>query len=167
MSKGWICLHRAIEEKEVWHLEKFSKGQAWVDMLLMASHKKSDIVIKGQKIHLNEGQFVRSLQNLANKWQWSINKVRRYLEYAYEHEMITYIGIPCGMLVTIVNWAHYQYQGHDDEYDNEHASGYADDFKTEYVQQCIYNNVYTTQKQNKGGAVKKAVILDEYGDVPQ
>ena len=35
---GWIKVSRTIQEHWVWDEKPFSKGQAWIDLLLLAKH---------------------------------------------------------------------------------------------------------------------------------
>lgn len=35
---GWIKIHRDILYHEIWSDKPFSKGQAWIDLILMANH---------------------------------------------------------------------------------------------------------------------------------
>ena len=39
--EGWIKLHRSISDNDLWTSEPFSRGQAFVDLILLASHKDS------------------------------------------------------------------------------------------------------------------------------
>ena len=41
--QGYIKIHRKIQECWLWQ-DKFSKGQAWIDLLLRANHKDNKIV---------------------------------------------------------------------------------------------------------------------------
>ncbi|MCP4760771.1 MAG: hypothetical protein GY870_03250, partial [archaeon] len=48
--EGWVKIHRQICENPLWTAEKFSKGQAWTDLFLLANHKKGFIMVRGIKI---------------------------------------------------------------------------------------------------------------------
>jgi len=85
MKEGWICLHRKISEDEIWFLEKFTKAQAWIDLILNANHKKKVIDIRGNLIKIERGQIGWSELTMAERWKWSRNKVRRFLSWL-EHE---------------------------------------------------------------------------------
>ena len=79
MQNGWIKLHRKIRENEVWEEKPFSKGQAWIDLLLRASHKEHIIEIKGEEIKLKPGQLFVTKKGLAESWGWSRTKVANFL----------------------------------------------------------------------------------------
>ena len=53
MAKGWISIHRKIQDSEIWNSsEPFDKRSAWIDLLLLANHEDNTIMIKNQKILL-------------------------------------------------------------------------------------------------------------------
>ena len=78
-SQGWIRLHRQIMETPEWLAEPFTRGQAWVDLLLLANHDTGFIRKRGILIAVDRGQVGYSEESLAERWQWSRGKVRRYL----------------------------------------------------------------------------------------
>lgn len=80
-NQGWIKLHRKIEDNPLWLLEPFTKGQAWIDLILNANHKDSVINIRGNIVPIKRGQLGWSELTMAKRWRWSKNKVRRFLSY--------------------------------------------------------------------------------------
>lgn len=37
-DKGWVKIHRAIEDSGIWqHKEPFDKRSAWIDLIMMAN----------------------------------------------------------------------------------------------------------------------------------
>ncbi len=77
--KGWIKLHRTIMDSPSWLAEPFTRGQAWVDLLLLANHRRGHIRKRGILIAVERGQIGLSEEALAARWQWSRGKVRRYI----------------------------------------------------------------------------------------
>lgn len=55
--QGWIKLHRQIQENEFYFSERFTKVQAWVDLLLLANHKPATLYIRGVEMRLLPGQL--------------------------------------------------------------------------------------------------------------
>lgn len=51
---GWVVLDRKIMDNWVWQDKPFSHGQAWVDMILMANHKDTDVLFDGKVISLKQ-----------------------------------------------------------------------------------------------------------------
>ena len=68
--KGWIKLWHKLGDSEMWLSEPFTRGQAWVDLLLMASTQETD----------RPGEVRCSIRHLSRRWRWSTDKVKRFLE---------------------------------------------------------------------------------------
>lgn len=87
--QGWIKLYRQITENELYFSEPFTKCGAWIDLLLLASHKKHTVFIRrGIKIDLKPGDLCYSQQSLAERWQWNFKTVRAGLDLFQELEMV-------------------------------------------------------------------------------
>lgn len=90
MGKGWICLHREIQDSWLWNADPYSKAQAWIDLLLTANHMDRKIYVNGSLQLIKRGQFLTSERKLAERWKWSRPKVKRFLDTLVSDEMITY-----------------------------------------------------------------------------
>lgn len=110
MSEGYIKLYRSLIASDFWRLEPFTKAQAWVDLIALTNYKPGKIPIKnGQIIGLSRGQCGYSLKGLAERWRWSRNKVKRFLEYLRdEEENITFEEIENRYIITVINYARFQ-----------------------------------------------------------
>lgn len=108
MQKGYISLHRQIEDNWLWFAEPFSKGQAWVDLLLLASHSGSTFFIRGNKIDLKTGEIGYSKEQLASRWKWSRKKVLNFLKILEKEQQITQHKTPSIVIVRLVNYESYQ-----------------------------------------------------------
>ena len=80
MSDGWIKLHRSLIDHDIWTQEPFTRGQAWVDLLLLANHTQNQFRVRGNLVIVSRGEVARSEESLALRWKWSRNKVRRFIE---------------------------------------------------------------------------------------
>lgn len=80
MSEGWIKLHRGLIDHDIWTQESFTRGQAWVDLLLLANHTQNQFRVRGNLVIVSRGEVARSEESLALRWKWSRNKVRRFIE---------------------------------------------------------------------------------------
>lgn len=96
----------------MWKDEKFSRGQAWIDLLMLANHKDSYVRKRGIKIDVLRGQVGWSERQLAERWQWSRGKVRRFLDELENDLQISQQNGPQNInvtsLITIVNYEKYQ-----------------------------------------------------------
>ena len=87
-NKGFIMIDRSILEDDMYFSEKFTRMQALMDLCLLAAFKSRTFYIRGNKVELQPMQVAKSVRDLADRWQWSVNKVRGYL---YELEKGGYI----------------------------------------------------------------------------
>lgn len=105
---GWICLSRKILDCYLWEDKPFSKGQAWIDLLLMASHEKKRFLLGNDVVEIDRGSFITSELKLMNRWGWSKSKVRSFLCLLESEEMITKKTDSKKTAITIVNYGKYQ-----------------------------------------------------------
>lgn len=112
-DKGWIKLHRQLQECPLWYGERFSKGQAWVDLLLLANHKEKKILFNGEMMVIERGQYLTSMVKLAEKWCWNRKTVATYLDLLEKDKMITRVSDNNKTIITIENYE--VYQGFDDD----------------------------------------------------
>jgi hypothetical protein len=79
MSESWLKLFRRLRENEIWRSEPFSRGQAWVDLLMLANHKKGILSVRGNIVPIERGQVGWCERRLAEEWKWSRGRVRNFL----------------------------------------------------------------------------------------
>lgn len=85
---GWVKLHRSITDNPYWLSEPFTRGQAWVDMLLIANASPGFIRKQGVRIDLSRGDIGWSELELSKRWEWSRGKVRRFFDELEKDGMI-------------------------------------------------------------------------------
>lgn len=110
-KKGYIKLHRVLQDNPLWMAEPFSKGQAWVDLLLSANHEDNEFILGNVIISTKRGQFFTSELKIAAKWRWSRKKVRAYLALMETLKMATTEATTKGTIITIENYEFYQSGG--------------------------------------------------------
>lgn len=105
---GWIKLYRQLQECPIWYGERFSKGQAWVDLLILANHSDKKIMFNGDFITVKRGQYLTSMVKLSEKWKWNRKTVSSFLKLLENDNMISKVSDNTKTLVTIVNYGIYQ-----------------------------------------------------------
>ncbi len=105
---GWIKLDRQITDHWLWGDSPFTKGQAWIDLLLKANHSDNKITIKGCIIELRAGQQARSELTLSKDWEWSRGKVRRFLKMLESDSMIVQHTNHLTSIITVSNYGAFQ-----------------------------------------------------------
>ncbi len=114
-NRGWVRLHRKIEENPLWFLEPFTKAQAWVDLFLNSNHKDGFINIRGNIINIKRGQIGWSELTMTKRWKWSKNKVRRFLKWLEMEQQIEQQKSALTTIITIINYEQYQQDDTTDE----------------------------------------------------
>ena len=130
MAQGWIKLHRSIREHWIWQDRPFSRGQAWVDMLLMANHKDNKVLVDGMPRLIRRGQFLTSLEKLGDNWGWDRRKVKRFLVALSNDGMLSYEMSRHGTVVTLINYDNFQGNGTADGTSDSPADGSAEGIQT-------------------------------------
>lgn len=142
MACGWISIHRKIQDNKIWEDKPFSRGQAWIDLLLLANHEDNKIIFNGSLVEIKRGEKITSLRKLSERWGWSITKVKKFLNLLSNENMIIYKSDNKKTTYSIVNYDVYQ--------DNENTKS-----NTEVTQKKIKNKTERNQKEIK----KKQTIM--------
>lgn len=107
MDNGFIMLSRDILEDEMYFSERFTRMQAFIDLCFLANFKERSFYKRGIKVDIKTGQLAKSEEELAERWRWSRNTVRKFLSELQESgrieqqksRLITVITIKNGLVV--------------------------------------------------------------------
>lgn len=108
MQQGFIIVHRKITDNWLWLSEPFTKSQAWIDLLLIANHTPNSFFIRGIKIDVKRGQIGWSEENIALRWKWSRNKLRKFLKMLEKEQQIKQHRSNIINIIEILNYDIYQ-----------------------------------------------------------
>jgi DNA replication protein DnaD len=105
---GFIKLDRDMQKNFLWTSEPFSKAQAWIDMIMYANFKKNRVLHRGEFIELKRGEFFTSDSFLAERWGWSRNKVRGFIQLLIDEHMISVKRYSRRTVINVLNYCIYQ-----------------------------------------------------------
>lgn len=88
-KQGWIPVHRQLQEHWLWADKPFSKGQAWIDILLLANHDDNRFLLGNELVEVKAGSFITSELKLMERWGWGKEKTRNFLKLLQQDGMIT------------------------------------------------------------------------------
>lgn len=108
---GWIKAHRVMTKHPIWDDKPFARGQAWIDLIFLASWKDGHFIKRGVKIEQEIGMVATSMKGLSDRWGWSIGKVKRFLLYLKTERQIETKIDNVTTLITIRNYDKYQGNG--------------------------------------------------------
>ena len=107
-SKGYISIYREMQDHWLWKGERFSKGQAWIDILLRANYRDNKVMINGVLTEVKRGSFLTSDKILGDAYGWDKKTVTRFLKNLEKDEMIELSRSPKGTVIFIKNYDKYQ-----------------------------------------------------------
>lgn len=114
---GWVKISRTVQEHWVWDEKPFSKGQAWIDLILLARHSDGTFMDRrGNLIDGKRGGVYRSERSLAERWEWSRKKTSNFLSRLVQDNMIEMYkeSTKAETMILIVNYDNFQNVGASD-----------------------------------------------------
>ncbi|OGC77424.1 MAG: hypothetical protein A2Z27_02085 [candidate division Zixibacteria bacterium RBG_16_50_21] len=78
--QGWIKLPRELVLEPIFDTDQpYCQIAAYLDLLLLASHLPHQLKFGSRCLQVAEGEIITSLERLARRWNWTKNRVKRYL----------------------------------------------------------------------------------------
>jgi len=108
MKQGWISIYRALQDNDLWQNKPFARGQAWIDLLLLANSKDNKLFFNGKNITVKRGSFITSILKLSRRWGWSRGKVKRFLIVLESLHMLKHQTDTKSTSITISKYSSYQ-----------------------------------------------------------
>lgn len=94
-------ISREILDDPMYFAERFTRMQAFEDLCYLASFQEREFSIRGNRIKLQIGQVAKSVRDLAQRWQWSVNTVTKYLKELAEDGYIDTQKTSVNQIITI------------------------------------------------------------------
>ena len=157
-------MFRSLQDNILWQDKPFTRGQAWVDLLLSVNHKDNTFLLNGVPKKIKSGQLWTSREKLAERWGWSKSKVNRFLVLLSDTHMASVSGTPNGTLLTIENWAKFQ----DARTTKRNTHDTTDDTTDESTGESQTRMNKNEKEEKKGVALQSSTIDDpnDDGDYP-
>ena len=105
---GWIRVNRSFLDNPIFNGYKLSRGEAWLQLLLLANHKPTEFLIDNFAVKVGRGELAWSQKKLAQKWGWSLQNIRTYLKMLQRENMIVVKSNTHTSIITICNYCKYQ-----------------------------------------------------------
>ena len=120
---GWIKMHRKLLDNEMFNAEKFTYGQAWIYLLLVANYEDSTVLIGNKWVKVKRGEVGRSGEFLRTKFGWSRGRYVRWLAVLQTNKQAVQLKRGVTHLISICNYEDYQEGGTADGTANGTADG--------------------------------------------
>jgi multidrug efflux pump subunit AcrB len=152
---AYIRINRKLFSNQLWKEHRvFSRAEAWIDLIQLASFTfKNKRIIDGARVEWGRGQYPISYSFLANKWMWSIHKVRTFLKMLLNEKQIMLDFTGRTTLITLCNYDFYNPISQGDGMGEGTANGTvtAQDTAQQAAQiTSIDTNEYTDDSQDGG-----------------
>lgn len=157
MDKGWIKLSRQIQDHWIWNDSE--KLKAWLDLLMLANIESKKCAMREGLVTIRRGQYVTSIGKLADRWKWSKEKVRRFMNILERDGMITRKSDAFKTTITIVNYGKFQGERHSAETSDETSGKTSNETSGETR---LKNN--KNDKKNKEGSFPTSSEVDAAED---
>ena len=111
---GYFVVQRNVFEHVDFAAEPFTEREAWMWLISEAAWKPklARVGSASGTVKLERGDLAHSQRFLANKWKWSLKKVRCYLDRSEKQGRITRKRAHDGAVISICNYDKYQLSGH-------------------------------------------------------
>jgi hypothetical protein len=108
-EKNFLFLNRNLLNNPMWLSQKFTRGQAWVDILMMTNYQShAEFDVRGIEITLKQGEFSRAEDKLAARWKWHRTTVERFFSALKVRHQIELVRTKPQKVYRILNWEKYQ-----------------------------------------------------------
>ena len=155
MAEGWVKLHRKLMDNDLWKEKPFSRGQAWVDLIMLANHKDKEFLFDSTYLPIHKGEFITSKRKLGIRWGWSNSKVDKFLNELEKVEMLVVKSDTKKSTLKIANYE--QYQGFDSILEVEKTTVKATQKRQSGVTQATQKRTINNVKNEKN--IKKKDIM--------
>lgn len=140
MNRGWIKLHRKIEDSFL-----FSNSKAmllWIFLLISANHAEKEFLFNGKKMICKRGQILTGRDSISSKIKINRSSVDRLLKVFESEHLIEQHKTNRFRLITVINYDLYQSSEHliEQQMSNKRATN---------EQQMSTNNNDKNEKNNK------------------
>lgn len=112
---GYFKLERGWSDNIVFDNEPLTQREAWVWLIEHAAWREAVMSVGKDRYKVQRGQLAASVRYLALRWQWSKDRVWRFLGKLETETMIATAPRQHASIITICNYAKYQDQRDGDE----------------------------------------------------
>lgn len=105
---GWVKIHRDILDHWIWQEKPYDKAHAFLDLILQANHSGKKVLVGNELEEISRGCLITSELKLMDRWGWSKNKVRSFLNLLENDNMIVRDTNRRRTAINIVNYGKYQ-----------------------------------------------------------
>ena len=107
MNKGYILLHRKVEDNPV-VVQDNDYFRVWIHLLLNSSHSDHDMIFDGERRIIKRGQVLTSRKRLAKICNCTESKIERIIKWLISEQLIEQQTDSKSRIISILNYSRYQ-----------------------------------------------------------
>lgn len=132
---GWIKVYRSLTEHWIYtEQRKYSKFEAWIDILLTVNFADNKTIINGKLIEIKRGESIFSLESWSKRWNWNKSAVKRFFSLLEKDGMIVLKNETVTTRLTVCKYEDYQGERNDVETQTKRARN-ADETRTKPIKE--------------------------------
>ena len=158
MHRGWISIHRKLAESKIYRKKPFDDVHAWIDLLILANHDESEIMIGRKSVKVERGSLITSMVSLSERWGWSRSKTMDYIKFLEKENMITRKSNNKSTTINIVNYSVYQDSQTAKPTSNKHQAEHQKNIKLN-----TNNNINNVNNINNNSNINNIIDLSNKG----
>lgn len=108
MRTSYAKIDRRIQSHWLWSDKPFARGQAWLDLILLAAYRDHKQMIGGVLTDIHRGEVWTTIAGLSERWGWSRGKTTRFLDDLKTDTMVSIKRTQKITAITIENYETYQ-----------------------------------------------------------
>ena len=149
--QGYIKLHRQLLDNPLFTSEPFTRGQAWITLLLLTNYKDGYIAVKnGELLKIERGECGYSELALAKIFKWSRGKVKRFINLLESEKMIQQKIRSNRLIIKVLNYENFQ-----NDTTNSTTNG------QQTIQQTVQQTDINNNDKNDKNIVNTVVVVEE------
>lgn len=108
-DRGVFCIARSAFDHPFFKKEPFTEREAWWWLIGEAAFAPTKVRVGRAMFELERGQLVHAIRFMAQRWQWTEPRVRRFLERLRRQTMLDVRASAEATVLTICNYGEYQF----------------------------------------------------------
>ena len=89
-KSGFVQISREMLTSDQWLKQKFTKSQAFIDLMGMAAYRDRVVEFRGEHIEIPQKHVLISIRILSKRWKWNRRTVAKFLNHLEEKEDAIY-----------------------------------------------------------------------------
>lgn len=163
-KQGYVKIYRSLQDHWLWAEKPFGKGQAWIDLILLAEYQEHKRLYKGEVKVYPRGTVNISILELSKRWGWSWRKTKTFLSALEKDQMCKMNCTTNDTTLSLENYDFFQVvvaevanecnnEGHNECHNEGHISNNIKNIKN--------NNIYNRRPRKKSDAeiMEEAIAL--------